>query len=282
VHPRHRTDGFFRVVAQVEAEVAEIVSGVAGMPLDRMPTGAGRAMAESSWAFRADTIYERIAVQLLTDDGPGDLMAVYFGVPDVVGHRFWPLARPARGLGRALTEPAVGGLFGLPFWKQLQLDASSEWAHVIFRSYERVDAAIGRLIQAFPRESTIVVLSDHGMRPWGHPDGIPGFFLAAGKNIRRMPTPHPRELQRGHLRRIGSVLDVTPTLLTLLEIPVGLDMDGRAMEAILEPLNPGRPRPTPLASHDTVEWLALRGSQTPFDRQDPERLEQLRALGYIQ
>ena len=41
------------------------------------------------WAFRADATYASIGRKLAGEQPPFDLMAVYLGGTDVVGHRFW-------------------------------------------------------------------------------------------------------------------------------------------------------------------------------------------------
>ena len=63
-------------------------------------------------------------------------------------------------------------------------------------------------------------------RSGGHGDGDPpGVFVAAGAGIRKMKgTNAPGRLTKEALAVVGSVRDVTPTLLALLAIPIGEDM----------------------------------------------------------
>ncbi len=78
---------------------------------------------------------------------------------------------------------------------------------------------------------------------------------------------------------MGSVLDVTPTLLTLLGIPVGADMEGRVLARVLAR---EADRATQIASHDGDAWRSARaGLDAAALEEDEERLEQLRALGYV-
>jgi hypothetical protein len=85
------------------------------------------------------------------------------------------------------------------------------------------------------------------------------------------------------LRRLGFLdpltsIDVAPTTLYLLGLPVASDMEGRVMERVLEPgLLRERPVQT-VASFDHlyVPEAAIEGTISE------ETLEQLRALGYIQ
>jgi arylsulfatase A-like enzyme len=166
----------------------------------------------------------------------------------------------------------------------MEPQAGDPWSvGVLRRTYESADAAIGRLVSAMPAATTVILVSDHGFRPWGHEDGPEAFFVAAGPSVRPTKGPAPRELTRAHLRRLGSILDVTPTLLALCGVPVGLDMDGRILARAFAPL-PGTTAPAAVASHDTAEWLAARGeakAPAPGGEDDEERIEQLKALGYI-
>jgi len=78
----------------------------------------------------------------------------------------------------------------------------------------------------------------------------------------------------------ASILDVTPTILTLLGLPIGMDMDGRPwLEAFEKPVKPER----------IFSWEGIGNDQaglhTENSRQDPaeaaQAIEQLVELGYI-
>jgi arylsulfatase A-like enzyme len=183
----------------------------------------------------------------------------------------------------SLGNAALGSLF----WRAMQPAFGAGWpGQVLARTYEYADAVLGRLIAAMPADARLIVVSDHGFRPWHHTDGPDAFFAAAGPGLRDMDGPEPERLTRGDLRRIGRIHDVGPTLLALAGLPVGLDMDGGPIESVLAP-DPRLRRPAPIATWDDAAWLAARGAATatdapPAGHADEERLEQLRALGYIQ
>jgi len=171
------------------------------------------------------------------------------------------------------------------------------FGRVVEDAYAGSDAALGDLLAALPAETTVFVLSDHGMHAHnassrfdvpvggrleresgGHEDGPPGIFVAAGPGIHAGGLPRPlEELVENDLPIVGHALDVTPTLLTLLGLPVGRDMDGVVLESLLEP----RIKVTYVETHDTEDWLASRPSVTYETPGTEERLEQLRSLGYI-
>ena len=122
---------------------------------------------------------------------------------------------------------------------------------------------LGALVAAAGPETTVIVVSDHGMHAVSqeredtefgmtghHLDAPPGVIVAAGPAILKQGGMKAF-LERGILPTHGSVADVTPTLLALLGIPVGKDMLGRAVLTLLEP-GPARENAQlpPVPSHD--------------------------------
>jgi hypothetical protein len=299
VYPPRLQDDFFEIAREADRDapmmLAELLSRSAHSRLASLAPQKRQRLERTAWALRADEIYRRIALRLLETEPPPDLLAVYFGSLDVVSHQFWSYASPSRGPFRGIDEArarALGQhfppgsltdrLFGRFYWPLLEPGGVPGLGPVVSNAYERLDWHLGELVARMPGETTVIVMSDHGFRPWGHGDGPPSLIVAAGPNIRRMGGPDPGRLGRSSLRVLGSILDVTPTLLTLFEIPLGLDMDGRPMEALLQPTWPERPRPAPVATHDTPEWLQARRAARPAPgAADQERLDQLRELGYM-
>lgn len=290
--------------AEVLAIMDDVDKGLDAMIAHDLQTDSEDAPADlkdvvehCKWSFRADEIYARTARALLGKETP-DILAVYLGSTDVVGHRFWPSAarkpfvpRLMNGRLGSLLAPrmkpgsVLDRLLGSTVWPMLVPDEAQGYStRVIEQTYERADRAIASIVAAAPANATILVLSDHGYRPWGHGDGPDAFFVAAGTNVRHSGGPAPQELTRGDLRRVGAIVDIAPTLLALTGVPVGLDMDGRVLDSVLSSL-PGSTRPPAVATHDTKEWLASHSAKPRQgvvpDTGEAERLEQLRALGYI-
>jgi len=112
-------------------------------------------------------------------------------------------------------------------------DLVGEW-------YRYQDELLGRVLSKVDLEKTAVfVLSDHGFKSGerrikseemvdvkkAHLDHeTHGIFIAAGPHVRR-----------GAELAGASVLDVTPTLLHYLGLPVAKDMDGKVLEGVFEP-----------------------------------------------
>jgi predicted AlkP superfamily phosphohydrolase/phosphomutase len=110
----------------------------------------------------------------------------------------------------------------------------SRYGQVLEQYYRYVDAEIGRVIDRLRPSDLLLVVSPFGMQPLSpakrllehslgnaslsgsHERAPDGFLLAYGANVKR-----------GRLPR-GSVVDVAPTVLYFLDLPVGRDMDGFA------------------------------------------------------
>jgi hypothetical protein len=109
------------------------------------------------------------------------------------------------------------------------------------RAYADVDREIGITLERLGAGDLLLVVSGFGMRPVSplkhaaarllrdpdvsatHEDGPDGFLLAYG-------TP----VAPGHKPR-GSIVDITPTLLYFLGVPIGRDMDGYARADLFLP-----------------------------------------------
>jgi len=246
------------------------------MPEDLSRKGR-RQWEESNWAVRTDSTNAEILRARIASGAASRVLAVYMGGADVTGHRFWAALHPeAYGLA---PDHEVVRAFG----------------HVIPAYYEYVDRLLGELLALLPEDTSVLVISDHGMRSQdpeegevdlygvtGNHSGLenPAFFVAAGRGIaRRPPAAASTALERGDLERLGGIIDFCPTLLALCGVPFGEDMAGRPLLSVLDPeflaAHPLESVPT----HDDPAWRAARRPAPEVD--DPERYEQLRQLGYV-
>lgn len=204
------------------------------------------------------------AATWLAETQAWDFLGVYYDFIDHVGHALMPLAPP-------------------------RLPHVDEERHVIYgrtveRVYEYHDLMLGRWLELAGPEAAVIVLSDHGFcsgaaRPSG-PDGKPdsnplawhrpyGLFVAAGPGLRRDALVHG-----------ATLLDVAPTILTLLGLPVPEDLDGSTMLAALDGLVPTR-GPSLEAPHpdDGVHRALPEAEEDPWA--SAAAVEQLVALGYL-
>ena len=162
---------------------------------------------------------------------------------------------------------------------------------VVSMAYQFHDRMLGALLQEARRKAgedlTVILMSDHGfhpdhLRPRAIPD-IPagpviehrdfGIVVLAGPHIRK------DELLHG-----ASILDVTPTVLTLFGLPVGDDMDGKVLSGAWE---------QPLPESAIPSWEDVPATEGRSDGRHPaslqpdpvsahEAMEQMIALGYIE
>jgi len=251
-----------------------------------------RLVEDSIWAFRADATYTAISEEFLKGRNT-DLTLVYLGSPDVAGHRFFRHYRPG-----AYTHPP-------------RETAVAAFGDVIPATYRFVDSLVGRLLAAASPGTNVIVVSDHGMQPvntdkdfeWAftsspryhlaavnsghHLKGEPGVLIAAGPAFRQgsaAPGLTPaqstgRPIGATAMPRVASVFDLAPTLLILLDLPVGSDMPGVVLSKILATLDTGSSRIHYTPSYDQLQ-VEIR--QQEDQGHDTERLRQLRSLGYVE
>ena len=210
--------------------------------------------------------YTAIAEELLTNR-PYDLFMLYFEQVDSLSHLFMKYAPPKLA------------------W--IDDEGFARYQNVVTEWYEYQDELLGRVLARIDLEQTAVfVLSDHGFKSGqrrirsqevvdvkkAHLEHERhGIFIAAG--------PH---LRRGVEVTGASVLDITPTVLHYLGLPVAKDMDGKVLEQIFEPEFLGEHPTRYVTTYE--EGKRDRSSPVLAGESDTERhaeLERLRALGYI-
>lgn len=154
------------------------------------------------------------AATALLETGPRDLLAVCYDPLELLSPRFLALYPPR-----------------LPYVPRHLLD---HFQHVLPRVYELLDMQLGRLLDLCGPETRVVLVSDHGYHsdhlrpqtaelasqalgaPWIREQGV---LVMAGPGIRA---------DGEHIEGAG-LLDLVPTLLTLLGLPPGRDMPGRVL-----------------------------------------------------
>jgi len=185
--------------------------------------------------------------------------AVYYRGVDFVQHFFWRYADPA------------------PFG-EVPADERERFGSVIANYYAYQDRLLARLLEALGDDVNVLLVSDHGFRARLDPKpGMPeltgrhdmtGVFIAAGPAFRA----------GGRVEGM-SVLDVAPTALAVMGLPVPEDMDGRPFTSILRDEHLRR---LPVRSVPSYDGLVPRraAEDGPADENESIR-EQLRSLGYI-
>ena len=178
-------------------------------------SGAASIDARHEAPARTDRVYDRIA-QAMARARPPQVTLTRYQSLDPIGHYFLRYALPAE-FGDVTDE------------ERRRLGA------VLERHYGVIDEAIGRAMAGLGPDDLVIVVSGYGMEPLGfgkrliervigdpeisgtHEAAPDGFLLAYGASVAR-----GRQLAR------ASVVDVAPTILYFLGLPLGRDMDGYA------------------------------------------------------
>ncbi len=169
-----------------------------------------------------------------------------------------------------------------PKQDQIKQEDFDLYHNVVAVAYQFHDQMLGVLLEKVGDDVTVILMSDHGFHP-DHlrPKAIPS--IPAGPAIEHrdfgiLAIKGPG-IKRDELLHGASVLDITPTLLSLFGLPVGEDMDGKVLVRAFE----DPPAVATIPSWDEV--AGNDGRHPPHTRLDPvaarEALEQLVALGYI-
>ncbi len=176
-------------------------------------TSPVEAEADGGLPARWDRVYRDVARRLEPQFAPRVTALRYQGI-DPFSHMHWGNAGPGRP-ARVTPEAAAGVAF---------LDAY----------YDEIDADIGRVIDRQAPGDLLLVVSGFGMERvtlpkrllarllgqadlTGSHEGAPdGFIIAHGSQVLHAELPR------------GAIVDVAPTVLYYLGLPVGRDMDGFA------------------------------------------------------
>jgi hypothetical protein len=179
-----------------------------------VPSSDERTPDPESTAVMRDQGYSRTMRELRAAFDPRFVALRYEGL-DTVAHYYLQYSQPSRTL-------------------QLSEADRRRFGQAVDRHYAYVDAEIGEALDALQPGDLLVVVSGFGMQPlnpvkealgrlMGDPDfsgtherAPDGFLLMSGASV------EPGRRQR------GSIVDVTPTILYFLGLPIARDMDGFA------------------------------------------------------
>jgi tetratricopeptide (TPR) repeat protein len=211
------------------------------------------------WAFATADSYRRIGLDLLREDHP-DLLMVYIEGVDSTSHLFGHLFR-ARGLVGELAEQ------------------QKRYGKTVEEMYRFADRIVGEYLDAIDDDTTLVVLSDHGFQLGAlHEDP------SKTRDMRRVSERYHRiegilylygsGIRPGTTIEGAKLVDVAPTLLSLLGLSPAKDMPGRTLGEALDFSHPERT----VASYGKRDAVA---DDAP-DQADAAILARLEALGYVE
>jgi hypothetical protein len=200
---------------ELGVEALQITRETAADPLTVVQVGSDGTLDERQrQAGRTDLITDRLWLALSLSR-PTQVTAIRYQRLDTIGHFFLRYALPS----------AFGDVTEL---ERITLGA------VLESHYAVIDEAVGRAIGSLGPDDLLLVVSGYGMEPLGfgkrmlewmigdpqisgtHETAPDGFLMAYGASV-----------AKGRLRR-SSVVDIVPTLLYFLGLPLGRDMDGFA------------------------------------------------------
>lgn len=210
------TDRFHQLIGSMSELDGRVAYPPEVLPIARDAfEGSGTTSTDAPRAAaRWDEFYSR-ALRDLEALRPVQLAAVRYQGLDPVGHFYLRYAQP-RDFGGVSDEDR------------------QRYGGVLDRYYAQVDGAIGAAMARLAPGDLLLVVSGFGMQPVSpikqaaarvlrdpdasgtHENAPDGFVLAYGTTVA------PGRKQR------GSIVDVTPTILYFLGVPIGRDMDGYA------------------------------------------------------
>jgi predicted AlkP superfamily phosphohydrolase/phosphomutase/tetratricopeptide (TPR) repeat protein len=173
--------------------------------------------------------------------------------------------------------------YSSPKMKGIKDEDFQKYQYVVDGAYKLMDLMLSRLLKMIDKNCTVILLSDHGFKsedlrspytpnepagPAHHHRNV-GIFCAMGPDIRN------DEIIYG-----ASLLDITPTILSIMGLPIGEDMDGKPLIEIFK---------TQPEIETIPSWEEVPGDcgMLPDDKRDldpvqsAEAITQLIALGYI-
>jgi tetratricopeptide (TPR) repeat protein len=218
------------------------------------------ALSHFKWAYATARTYTSIGLSLWKTERPDDLL-VYIEGLDSTSHLFGHLFRAGRLSGELAEQQA-------------------KYGRAVEQMYALADHIVGEVLAAADRNTTVIVLSDHGFELGRLQDDpsktrdmrrvseqfhrTEGILYLYGARVR----PHTR-LDR------PTILDVAPTILALNGLGKGSDMPGRVLAEGLD-----LKVPPPVPTYETGPVESARSAQTD-SRIDPEIVRKLQSLGYI-
>ena len=212
------------------------------------------------WAVATADSYRDIGLELWNGRQP-DLLMVYIEGTDSISHLFGHLFRARDLVGELATQ-------------------QRRYGTAVEEIYRYADELVGHYLAVMDRDTTLLVMSDHGFK-LGELHDDP----SRTRDLRRISELSHRDL--GILYMYGedvkrharidraTQLDITPTILALLDLDVARDMPGRVLVEGLEITAPER-------SVGSYEKEGRRMEVTPGDAAADDRImSHLRSLGYL-
>ena len=210
----------------------------------------------------AENVTVHNAATFLMEETEWDFMAVYYDYIDHICHGFMKF-----------HPPKLSGV------EQKDYDIYND---VVNSAYRFQDMMLGRALDMIDKDTTVIVMSDHGFES-GHKrilklpkvNAAPaldhrqfGIFVAMGPNIKK------------NEKIFGlSLIDIAPTILHHYSLPIGKDMDGKPILDMYT--NISTPKYIDSWEDKEGDFGELKNKEDSYVS-DGETMEQLIELGYIE
>lgn len=219
--------------------------------------------------YQDDLCHYLIAEALAAARDP-EFVSLYVSLIDIVQHKFWRYFEPDTFDD---VDPADAEQLG----------------HAIAASYDFADDLLAKMLKSLGGDTTVVLVSDHGAGAWAF-EGMAGALKAAFQTV------HPEYSGNHRLNGIVVIsgpgiaagadlgvvrhVDIVPTVLRLLGLPLAGDLPGRVLSDAFDAPELLAPTHSRIRTYQTT---ASEGSLRPTPSAvDSEVEDKLRALGYIQ
>ncbi len=209
--------------------------------------------------YATSEYYRRLAVQLQRRYRP-ELLGVYFEWIDACSHLFMEDAPPRR--------PQVA-------------DADfAAFSETVDRCYAYQDEVLADVLAVADDRTLVALVSDHGFKSGDRRPDTPGRADVGQAALWHLPSGilvlRGGSVQRGAHPRNASVLDVTPTVLHALDIPLARELPGHPIPEAFAPASLAH-EPPRTARYAFVPVPAPDATSADA----PEQIAELRALGYV-
>ena len=219
-------------------------------------------LAHFRWALATAQSYRDIGLDLWKEENP-DLALVYIEGVDSSSHLFGHLFRAENLAGELAVQ-------------------QDRYGQTVEQMYLFADELVGHYIEVMDERTTLMVLSDHGFELGAlHDDPT------KTRDLRRVSEKFHRiegilylyghRVKANALIDRPSILDITPTTLSLLGLPPASDMPGRILtEAFREEVPTDR-----IPTYEGAGGFSQAEGGTGDSTVDPALLEHLESLGYL-
>lgn len=257
-HPPALSDELRTRVGEPTPDTARTRARFLSDPAAPLTEDGGRRLEQLARIHATTEFYRRAAGDLSARFHP-QLLGVYFEAVDACEHLFMEDAPPRR--------PEVS-------------DADfRDFSGVVGRCYEYQDEVLGDLLRLAGPRTVTVVCSDHGFKSGEMRPRTPGRadvgLAALWHLLSGVVFVHGRSVRPGAAIAGATILDIAPTILRVLGLPLSRELPGRPLEEVFE-------AGTLPASRSVARYAwTPRPAAGPPAAGDDARVAELRALGYL-